>query len=128
MNTTQEKNPVVIADEDFEILKSYINTASGSADEMTLSSELQRAIVVSKEALPPHTVRINSKVTIVDLDTAKEMTFKLVLPTQVDVKAGKFSILTPMGGALIGFRVHDEVQWKVPAGLKRFKITGVVNE
>lgn len=58
MNAHEEK-PVVITEEDYQLLKPYISSTPAH-NEMSLSSELQRAIVVAKDAFPKHTVRINS--------------------------------------------------------------------
>ncbi len=128
MDSKNAKNPVIITEEDFALLKSYINTKDETAENMTLSSELKRAVVVKREELPLGTIRIDSTVKVLDIDSSKVLKFKLVMPAHVDVVSKKFSILSIMGGALIGFRKNDEVQWRVPAGMKRFKIIDVINE
>ncbi len=125
--STSVKNPVIITEEDFQQLKGYINHDDRQDDEMTLSGELKRAIILCKDAFPPHAVKINSKVTVLDLKTDRTIEFTLVMPAHADMHKNKVSILTPMGAALIGFRKGEEVEWKVPAGLKRFRILDVVN-
>ncbi len=125
MNAHEEK-PVVITEEDYQLLKPYISSIPAH-NEMSLSSELQRAIVVAKDAFPRHTVRINSKVTVLELNTNKVLEFTIVMPAHADMHQNKISILTPMAAALIGFRKAEEVQWKVPGGWKRFRILDVVN-
>ncbi len=122
-----DQNPVVITQEDYQLLKQYISPNPEKEGEMSLSYELNRAVIVNKEAFPPHTVRLNSKVSVLDLDTNKVLEFSIVMPAHADMKQNKVSILTPMGAALIGFRKAEEVRWKVPAGLKRFRILDVVN-
>jgi regulator of nucleoside diphosphate kinase len=97
-------------------------------NEMSLAHELNRAVVVKRDAFPPHAVRIISKVAILDLDTNRIWEFTLVMPEYADMRQNKVSVLTPMGAALIGFRKAEEVQWKVPAGMKRFRILDVVNK
>lgn len=125
---TNEQNPVVLTEEDYELLKQYMDKNPEQTQEMSLAYELGRAVIVKKEAFPPHAIRINSKVSILDLDTQKVREFMLVMPQQADMRQNRVSILTPMGAALIGFRKNEEVQWKVPAGMKRFRILDVVNE
>jgi len=125
--TTQKLNPVLITEEDYHLLKPYIDNMPDKSQEMTLAYELNRAVVVKKEAFPKHAVKINSKVSILDLESNKIMEFTLVMPEHADMRQNKVSILTPMGAALIGFRKAEEVQWKVPAGLKRFRILDVQN-
>jgi len=125
---TKELNPVVITREDYELLKPLIERRADKQDEMSLAHELGRAIIVNKDALPPFTVRLNSRVTVLNQETQRVMEFMIVMPEQADMaQQKKVSILSPMGTALIGFRKGEEVLWKVPAGLKRFRILEVVN-
>ena len=124
---TELKNPVIITEEDYQQLKGYINHDAGNDEEMTLSAELKRAVILSKDAFPSHAVRLNSKVSVQDLDTDRVIEFTLVMPAHADIHKNKVSILTPMGAALIGFRKGEEVRWKVPAGFKRFRILDVTN-
>jgi regulator of nucleoside diphosphate kinase len=123
-----EQNPVVITREDYSLLMSLINKVPEQPLEMSLGHELGRAIVVNKDAFPPHTVRLNSKVTVVNLETQRLMEFRIVMPEHADMTQDKVSILSPIGTALIGFRKGEEVLWKVPAGLKWFRILDVVNK
>ena len=124
---TELKNPIIITEEDYQQLKGYINHDAGNDEEMTLSAELKRAVILSKDAFPSHAVRLNSKVSVQDLDTDRVIEFTLVMPAHADMHKNKVSILTPMGAALIGFRKGEEVRWKVPAGFKRFRILDVTN-
>lgn len=124
----QEQNPVFITQEDYNLLKPYIDKLPDRNDEMSLAHELKRAVVVKKESFPKNGVRLNSKVSVLDLDTRKVLEFTIVLSEYADIKQHKISVLTPMGAALIGFRKSDEVIWKVPAGVKRFRILDVVNK
>lgn len=124
----QEQNPVFITQEDYNLLKPYIDKLPDRNDEMSLAHELKRAVVVKRESFPKDGVRLNSKVSVLDLDTRKVLEFTIVLSEYADIKQHKISVLTPMGAALIGFRKSDEVKWKVPAGLKRFRILDVVNK
>lgn len=124
---TRKQNPVVITEEDFNRLMPYTAQENPTNYEMSLAHELKRAVVVQNDALPPHCVRINSKVAVLDLETNRVIEITIVLPKHADMRQNKISILTPMAIALIGFRKAEEVQWEVPAGLKRFRILDVVN-
>jgi regulator of nucleoside diphosphate kinase len=122
-----EKNPVIMIEEDYLLLKRFVQNAPQD-DEMSLAYELGRAIIVQKEAFPATAVRLNSHVSVLDLETNKIMEFTVVMPHEADIQQRKISVLTPMGTALIGFRKSEEVRWKVPAGIKRFRILDVVNK
>jgi len=91
-----------------------------------LEEELDRAILVSSKDVPPDVVTMNSEVLVRDIDTGKEMTYRLVFPGDADIEQGKISILAPVGTALIGFRTGDTVVWKVPSGARRLRIERVI--
>lgn len=122
-----EKNPVVITEEDYRLLKPFADRFRNAQDDMTLAHEINRAVVVKKEAFPPNTVRLSSQVSVLDQETNRTMDFAIVMPEHADMRKNKISVLTPMGTALLGFRKGEEVTWKVPAGIKRFRILDVRN-
>lgn len=124
----KEQNQIFITEEDYYVLKPYIDKLPDRNDEMSLAHELKRAVVVKKDSFPKDGVRLNSRVSVLDLDTQKVLEFTIVLSEYADIKQHEISVLTTMGAALIGFRKSDEVSWKVPVGLKRFRILDVVNK
>ena len=124
-----DRNPVVLCEEDFSKLKQIVNVhGTAEANEMTLAYEVGRAIVVKDDAFPPNTVRLGSKVKVEDVQTAKSHEFMIVMPEDADIKEKKVSVLTPMAAAIIGFREGEEAVWKMPAGLKQLKVLEVVNK
>lgn len=124
-----EKKPVLLCEEDFRLLKQLvgISIVNDMEEEMTLAYELSRAIIVKDNALPPHTVRLNSKVRVQDTASKKNTDLTIVMPPYADIKQKKISILTPMAAALIGFRKGDEIEWKMPSGMKKYKVLEVTN-
>ncbi len=91
-----------------------------------LEEELDRAIIIPSREIPSDVVTMNSEVRMKDMDSGKEMTFRLVFPGDADYEKGKLSILAPIGTALIGYRKGDTIAWKVPVGLRRLRILEVV--
>jgi regulator of nucleoside diphosphate kinase len=89
---------------------------------VVLEGELDRSKVVHSKDVPNDVVTMNSKVRVRDLDSRKEMTYSLVFPSDADINQNKISILAPLGSALLGYRVGDVIEWKVPAGLRRIRI------
>lgn len=124
-NNTQ---PVIVSETDFALLHKLLGNSVQSANDFSLLHELNRAIVVKKEAFPPHAIGINSTVCILDLESQTEKTFTLVMPVRADIRNGLVSVLSPMGTALIGFREGETVSWQMPGGLKHFRITRVIND
>jgi regulator of nucleoside diphosphate kinase len=90
-----------------------------------LEDELDRAVTIPSEKIPPNVVTMNSQMRVKDLDTEKEMEIQLVFPSEADFERGKISILAPIGTALIGYRAGDTVEWRVPSGTRRLKIEDV---
>jgi len=118
---------VVLSEEDFELLKSFVTPSANDENPMSLAYELSRAKVVKKDQVPEGQVRINSKVTIEDLVSKAKTTVTIVPPSDADIKQQKISVLTPIGSALIGLKVKDEVEWKMPVGLRKYVILEVSN-
>ena len=90
----------------------------------SLQVELTRANVVNAEELPRDVVTMRSRVLIMLEDEEKEIT--LVYPNEANLSTGKISILSPVGTAIIGYRVGDVVNWLTPGGLKRIRIKKVL--
>lgn len=90
-----------------------------------LQRELGRAQVVEPEAIPPDVVAVNSEVLIRDLDSGDTRIYKLVLPAQARAE-NSISILTPLGAAMLGYRVGDIIELPVPGGIWRLKVLDVL--
>jgi regulator of nucleoside diphosphate kinase len=126
MKSRKEKAPVILCAEDYNLLKQFAGTKTDDVSEMSLAYELNRAVVVDNEALPPHTIRLNSLVSVKESTSGKVTDFRIVMPIDADIKQKKISILAPLGAALIGYRKGDEVEWQMPAGIKKFKVLNVL--
>jgi regulator of nucleoside diphosphate kinase len=90
-----------------------------------LEGELDRAILVDRDLLPPDRVALNSTVTVRDVDADMAHAYELVLPAEADPSRGRISVLAPLATALLGFRTGSEVIWKMPGGVRRIKIESV---
>lgn len=76
--------------------------------------------------LPKDKAAYGSRITLLDLDSEKEVTYKLVLPEELDSNAEYLSISSPIGSALVGLKEGDEVKIRIPAGTKRFEVLTLV--
>lgn len=79
-----------------------------------LRAELERAVVVPAHAVPPDVVTMNSRVRL--RDGRRTWTMTLVFPDQADPEEGCISVLAPLGAALLGCRVGQRVEFRVPGG------------
>jgi regulator of nucleoside diphosphate kinase len=91
-----------------------------------LRAELADARVVPRQKVPRNVVTMNSTVTLRDLETGERETYTLVYPDRADIANNCLSVLAPVGTAVLGQRVGDELKWRVPAGWRRLKVQRVV--
>ncbi len=116
---------------DLERLSSLIDgvRATGSQKKAyldQLEKELERAKVVAPEKIPEDVITMNSAVSVRDLESGEETTYTLVFPGETRIEENRISVLSAIGTALIGYRVGDVIEWKVPSGLKRLKVEGIL--
>lgn len=84
-----------------------------------LQHELERAIVISSEALPPDVVTMNSRVVYSDETAGVQRVVSIVYPREADASKGKVSVLSPIGTALLGLSVGQVIAWDFPDGSRR---------
>ena len=106
---------ILIGWDDFETLSRLADAAGEVAPAQYLRRELDRAAVVATAKLNPEVVRLGSFVTYI-AGKAPPRTVQLVLPGQADIAAGRISILTPVGAALIGLRAGQAITFTAPQG------------
>ena len=82
-----------------------------------LQEELDRAEVVDPKDMPPDVVSMNSSVRFA-METGEEFNLTLVYPRDSDGSADKVSILAPVGSALLGLSVGEQIEWPKPGGGK----------
>jgi len=70
-------------------------------------------------------VKFGATVKLLDEDTEGEITYQVVGEIEADVKAGRISITSPLGRALIGKKIGDAVEVNTPGGGKSYEILSV---
>ena len=86
-----------------------------------LLNELDRANVVADSEVPEDIARMGSTIRY-RTDSGQEQTVTLVYPAEADIEAGRVSVLTPIGTALIGLRAGQSITWRDRAD-KRHMLT-----
>lgn len=87
-----------------------------------LKSTIGKSEVIDVEAGPADNVVFGKTVLLYDLQTDDEKEYQLVGPYESDPENGRISVVSPLGQALIGKGVGDEIEVKTPAGLQEFEI------
>ena len=92
---------------------------------MELEDKIARAQVIEVSKICEEKVVFGATVKLLDLNTDKEVSYKIVGDTESDVKEGKISISSPIAKALIGKCIGDEARINVPNGVKEFEIIDI---
>jgi regulator of nucleoside diphosphate kinase len=124
------KNSIYITSQDKQRLEELLAEVSVSdprqrGDLKLLEEELRRAVIVEPKEIPGDVITMNSRADLVDLDTRETVTFTLVFPRESNVEEEKISVLAPIGAGMLGYRIGDEFEWRVPEGIRRMKVTNV---
>ena len=90
-----------------------------------LQKVLEHSRVIDPDALPKDRVSLLSKVEFTNLATNKRMKFEIVSPHEMDLEAGKISLKSPIGAALMGKKVGEIAEAQVPAGTLRLRIESI---
>ena len=90
-----------------------------------LQKVLEHSRVIDRDALPKDRVCLLSWVEFTDLSTNTRMKFEIVSPHEMNLEAGKISLKSPIGAALMGRKVGEIVEAKVPSGTLRLKIESI---
>ena len=123
---TSDLPQIYLTREDMDQLLELVDAYPGKRFEQ-LERELLRARVVRREDIPADIVTMNSRVVFENEGSGEERReVTLVYPGSADIDAGKISVLTPVGTALLGLRVGQSIDWELPAGgRRRYRIAAV---
>jgi transcription elongation factor GreA len=89
-----------------------------------IEDRLSRAMVIDPSSLSGEKVVFGATVHLVD-ENDKEIVYQIVGETEADAKVGRISYSSPLGRALIGRSVGDEVEFSAPSGDRYFEIAKV---
>lgn len=90
-----------------------------------LEKVLAKARIIDESQLDDSSVTILSKVTIENVKTKKEITYKIVSESEADLKAKKISVESPLGQGLLGKAEGDIAIVTTPRGDIEFKIKNI---
>ncbi|MBO4818487.1 MAG: transcription elongation factor GreA [Bacteroidales bacterium] len=90
-----------------------------------LQRVLEHSRVIDPDALPKDRVCLLSRVEFTNLSTNSRMKFEIVSPHEMDLEAGKISLKSPIGEALMGKKVGEIAEARVPSGTLRLRIESI---
>ena len=89
---------------------------------LELKDKLSRAEVIDCSKVSIERAVFGTIVSLLDLDTDDEVSYQLLGPEEADVKKGSISVLSPLGRAILGKEVGDEVLVNTPGGKREFEV------
>jgi transcription elongation factor GreA len=90
-----------------------------------LHQRLAQVSELSTTETPAGQVGLGSSVTVIDMVTNEQETFVVVLAEMMDIDAGHISLASPLGRALKGRKVGDEIALRLPNGRRQLRVVEI---
>jgi transcription elongation factor GreA len=90
-----------------------------------LEGVIATARILDETNIDTSKVSILTKVSLLNMNTKKKVTYQIVSEKEADLKLSKISVTSPIGKSLLGKVIGDEVDVIVPAGMLKFKVEGI---
>jgi transcription elongation factor GreA len=90
-----------------------------------LKLAISEAKIVDTSRLSTDSVQILTKVEMTNLNNNAKMSYTIVSENEADLRAGKISIKTPIAQGLLGKKIGDEVEIKIPRGTIKLRIENI---
>ncbi|MDX9748194.1 MAG: transcription elongation factor GreA [Paludibacter sp.] len=90
-----------------------------------LKEMIASARMIDESKITTTEVQILNKVQIKNLKTGQVMTYMIVSESEANLKEGKLSVTTPIAKGLLGKRVGEKAEVRVPSGLMEFEIMNI---
>jgi transcription elongation factor GreA len=87
-----------------------------------LEGVIANARILDESNIDTSKVSILTRVTLTNLNTKKQVAYKIVSENEADLKLGKISVTSPIGKGLLGKVIGDIAEVTVPAGVLKFKV------
>jgi regulator of nucleoside diphosphate kinase len=106
---------ITLTEKDYLRIKNVLSHYQTETSE-DLEIEIERATIIDESKVPADLVTMNSQVRVLNVQDDKDMILTLVYPKDASSGENRVSILAPMGVALIGLKVGQEINWMFPDG------------
>ena len=90
-----------------------------------LQKVIENSRIIDHDALPKDRVCLLSVVEFTNLSTDTRMKFEIVSPHEMNLEAGKISLKSPIGAALMGRKVGEIAEAQTPSGILRLRIESI---
>jgi transcription elongation factor GreA len=101
--------------------QSYVSARLGQ-----LHQRMADLSMLNLNNLPKDRAAYGSRIVVLDVAKETKIEYKLVTVEEADASKGLISTTSPIGRALLGKKVGDEVKVTTPAGLKEYEVVRLV--
>ena len=108
---------------EYEVAKERQAFIQGKIQE--INNNLATSVIIDLRDISDDRVVFGTTVTIEDLNTGEVITYQLVGPLESDINKNKISVTSPLGKALIGNEIGDEVTVTTPGGIRKVEIIDI---
>jgi transcription elongation factor GreA len=91
-----------------------------------LEHKIASADVIDPKTVSTECVVFGCTVVLENLDTEEEVRYQLVGADESDVAKGRISVVSPLGRAMIGKKVGDEIVVQAPGGKREFEVIDIL--
>jgi transcription elongation factor GreA len=91
-----------------------------------LEYKLGNADIIDPEKLSKDNARFGCIVVLENMDTGDEVQYQLVGPDESDIKQGRISVGSPLGQAIIGKAIGDEISIMAPGGKRNYELIEIL--
>jgi transcription elongation factor GreA len=91
-----------------------------------LRSIIGQSEIIEVDGTPSDTVVFGKTVRLYDIKSDEETSYQLLGPYESAPEAGRISVTSPLGQALVGMKVGDEVRVRTPRGVQEFEILEIL--
>lgn len=124
-------NSIIISERDYNDLVNMLESLSTADFKKAsfLEEEMLRADIVESEKMPAEVVAMNSNVRFLDIESGEMLGVRVTYPWDSNIDEGRVSVLAPLGSALLGLGVGQEISWPLPNGrTKNLRVMQVQKE
>jgi transcription elongation factor GreA len=91
-----------------------------------LTYKLGNAEIIDIKNLPKDRVVFGCEVVLENVETGESVEYRLVGPDESDIEEGRISVQSPLGLAIVGKKIGDEIQINAPGGKRTYELVDIL--
>ena len=91
-----------------------------------LQYKLSNVDIIDPEDIPKDKAVFGATVVLENTDSGEEVTYQLVGPDESDIKEGQISVTSPLGQAIIGKTLGEEISITAPGGKRNYELVDIL--